>query len=92
MKEYILEEESGRDELKNDPLIFRESEIGRKTNKYFNYKFLIILFSVLDFISLLLLIISIFVIKTKIIWLFFSFTLVFSIILVILVFFKIKKV
>jgi hypothetical protein len=71
MKEHILdeeeEEESITEEIQTNSLTIRESEKGT-TNKNCNYKFWIIIFSTLDFISLLLLIISAFAIKTKVIW------------------------
>ena len=92
MKENILEDnQEFKDEVEIKSLIIRESELGTKTNKSCNYKCWIYLFSVLDLISFILLLVYIFAIKSDVLWLFFSFTLVFSITLIILVILKIRK-
>ena len=92
MKENILEDnQEFKDEVEIKSLIIRESELGIKTNKSCNYKCWIYLFSVLDLISFILLLVYIFAIKSDVLWLFFSFTLVFSITLIILVILKIRK-
>ena len=92
MKENILEDnQEFKDEVEIKSLIIRESELGIKKNKSCNYKCWIYLFSVLDLISFILLLVYIFAIKSDVLWLFFSFTLVFSITLIILVILKIRK-
>ena len=90
MKEDILEEKILYKEENTDEFLdVRESKIGLK--KKFNYKCWIIVSSISIFISLLLLIILKYVIKSNIFWLFFALTIIFSIILIVLIIFKIKR-
>ena len=90
MKEDILEEKILYKEENTDEFLdVRESKIGLK--KKFNYKCWIIVSSISIFISLLLLIILKYVVKSNIFWLFFALTIIFSIILIVLIIFKIKR-
>ena len=90
MKEDILEEKILYKEENTDEFLdIRESKIGLK--KKFNYKCWIIVSSISIFISLLLLIILKYVVKSNIFWLFFALTIIFSIILIVLIIFKIKR-
>ena len=90
MKEDILEEKILYKEENTDEFLdVRESKIGLK--KKFNYKCWIIVSSISIFISLLLLIILKYVVKSNIFWLFFAITIIFSIILIVLIIFKIKR-
>ena len=74
MKENISEDnQEFKDEVEIKSLIIRESELGIKTKKSCNYKCWIYLFSVLDIISFILLLVYIFAIKSDVLWLFFSF-------------------
>ena len=90
MKENILEEDILCKEEKNDELIHvKKGKLG--ANRKFNYKYWIRVSSISVLASLLLLIIFKYVIESNIFWIFFAFTLIFSIILILSIIFKIKK-
>ena len=90
----IIIKELGRPYEYHSEMLYRGS-YGHyeKTNpkKKFNYKIWIIIFSILDLICFILNLIFILAVKNKIFWLFFAFTLIFTIILEILIFLKMKR-
>ena len=91
MKEYILGEENVDEENRINSNLIGRKKLYTKIKNKFNYKYLIIAFSTLDFIAFLLFIIFAMAIESKIFWLFLILTIIFSITLAILIISKIKN-
>ena len=88
MKDYILEEKD--EENNNEKLIISVKEERIESNKKCNYKFWIIILSILDMISLIMLFILVFALDTDWYWLFVSLVIITSIILSIFIILKLK--